>query len=65
MTDDAPDIARLKLRAEEIGLTALTDAHLRQLMRATSEAGRRKSQLETELSIFDEPAHVFRADEET
>ena len=64
MSDDTTEIAKLKLRAEEVGLTALTDEHLRQLLRATSEAGRRKSQLAMELSISDEPAHVFRAGEE-
>lgn len=46
--------------AAEIGLTRLTDEHLRQLLRATKTARERRAALPTEsITPADEPAHVF------
>ena len=64
MSTDSTDLDTLKQRAEEIGLTKLTYAHLEQLARATRSAQQRKEQLRLDLVMADEPAHVFRLDEE-
>lgn len=53
------DLTDLKRRAEAAGLTCLTEAHLRQLERATAKSRGLKANLTIELSIADEPAHVF------
>ena len=59
MASTEQELAQLKERAEAAGLTCLTDAHLEQLKRATESIRKRKAQLIMELSIADEPAHVF------
>lgn len=53
------DLSDLKQRAAAIGLTRLTDKHLRQLRRATQRSQNNKATLQIELSVADEPAHVF------
>jgi hypothetical protein len=59
MASKEQDLAQLKLRAEAIGLTCLTDAHLEQLQRAAVSIGKRKALLTMPLTVADEPAHVF------
>jgi len=59
MANSEQELAQLKLRAEAIGLTCLTDAHLEQLRRAAISIGKRKAQLTIPLTVADEPAHVF------
>ena len=50
----------MRRMADEIGLTRLTDEHLRQLLRATKVAQQRRLALPTaDLTPADEPAHVF------
>ena len=56
---DANDLKDLKQRAEAAGLTRLTDKHLKQLQRATEGSKRHKTNLKIDLSVADEPAHVF------
>lgn len=56
---DNDDLGDLNLRAAAIGLTRLSDKHLRQLQRATERSRNNKATLQTELSVADEPAHVF------
>ncbi|MGZ8155481.1 MAG: hypothetical protein ACXWUK_09300 [Burkholderiales bacterium] len=52
------DVRRM---AAEIGLTRLTDAHLRELLRATQTARARRATLRiATLGPADEPAHVYR-----
>lgn len=47
--------------ATEIGMTRLTDEHLKQLLRATNVARARRAALPLgEITPTDEPAHVFR-----
>ena len=49
--------------AAEAGLTRLTDDHLRELLRATRLAHKRRAAMpRAELTPADEPAHVFRLD---
>ena len=61
---DKKDLQSLKDRAAAIGLTNLTDRHLEQLARATASADKRKEQLTIELSVADEPSHVFSLEED-
>jgi hypothetical protein len=56
---DTDDLKELKQRAEAAGLTRLTDKHLKQLQRATQRSRQHKSNLQTDLSVADEPAHVY------
>lgn len=56
---DNDDLGDLKQRAAAIGLTRLTDQHLRQLQRATERSRNNKATLQIELAVADEPAHVF------
>ena len=56
---DTDDLKELKQRAEAVGLTRLTDKHLEQLKRATAGSKRHKANLKVELSVADEPAHVY------
>jgi len=56
---DSDDLSKLRRRAEAVGLTRLTDDHLRQLQRGTAANQRHKANLKVELSVADEPAHVF------
>jgi hypothetical protein len=53
------DLSDLKQRAEAIGLTRLSDKHLQQLQRATARSRSNKANLQIELTVADEPAHVF------
>jgi hypothetical protein len=53
------DLSTLKQRAEAAGLTKLTDKHLQQLQRATAARARSKANLTVDLTVADEPAHVF------
>lgn len=49
--------------AVEAGLTQLTDAHLRELLRAAQTARARRATLPTgDIVPADEPAHVYCAD---
>ena len=49
--------------AADIGLTRLTDEHVRQLLRATKTAQQRRAALPTaDLTPADEPAHVYLID---
>ncbi len=57
--NDTDDLKDLKQRAEAAGLTHLTDKHLKQLQRATQRSRQHKSNLRIDLSVADEPAHVF------
>jgi len=46
--------------AADIGMTRLTNGHLRELLRATRAARARRASLRTDtLTHADEPAHVF------
>ena len=56
---DANELAALRARAEAVGLTRLTDAHIEQLKRATEGSARHKSNLTVEVAVADEPAHVY------
>jgi hypothetical protein len=64
MTQDigADEIRRM---AAEIGLTRLTEEHLRALARATQTAKARAAKLPfADLGYADEPAHVFTLERE-
>jgi hypothetical protein len=65
MADDGFDLEELRKRAESIGLTSLSDAHLRQLAKADKAAQERRDRIPTDLHMYDEPAHTFRADGKT
>lgn len=49
----------LKQRAAAIGLTRLSDKHLQQLQRATARSQNNRANIQVELSVADEPAHIF------
>lgn len=59
MAKNDKDLAELKRRAESVGLTRLTEAHLEQLQRATASIGKMKAKLADGLTVADEPAHVY------
>lgn len=59
MMSDREDLSELKQQAESIGLTRLTDKHLKQLQRATQRSRQHRSNLQIDLSVADEPAHVY------
>jgi hypothetical protein len=51
----------IRIKASALGLTLLTDAHLKQLAKAEQSADARRSLLQTgSLVPSDEPAHVYR-----
>ena len=53
-------LEEMRRMAAAIGLTRLSDEHLRQLLRATRTAEQRSAALPTaDLAPADEPAHVF------
>lgn len=56
---DREDLTELKQQAESVGLTRLTDKHLQQLARATQRSRQIRANPKIELSVADEPAHVF------
>ena len=60
---DEITLDEMRRMAAEIGLTRLTDEHLKQLLRATRTAQQRRAALPTAgLTPADEPAHVFLAE---
>lgn len=62
MPDDNT-LDEMRRMAAEIGLTRLSDEHLRQLMRATRTAQQRRAALPTaDITLVDEPAQVFLAE---
>jgi len=61
---DASERDALRRRAESIGLTRLTDAHLDQLESGTSAADRLRRAVPQDLHMYDEPALVFRCGDE-
>jgi hypothetical protein len=63
MAQDDLTLDDVKKMAAEIGLTRLSEEHLRELHRATRVARARRGSLRSsELTYADEPAHVFRLD---
>jgi hypothetical protein len=64
MSDDGIDLDEVKKRATEIGLTNLTDNHLEQLGKADKGTQERLRRIPSDLHMYEEPAHTFRADEE-
>ncbi len=63
MPDDNLTPDEMRKMAAEIGLTALTDEHFQQLLRATKIARARRAVLPVAgLVPADEPAHVYRCD---
>jgi hypothetical protein len=64
MKDDLLTLDEIRGMAAEIGLTRLTDEHLRELLRATTIARARRAALPiATLGPADEPAHVFRLED--
>ena len=61
MMNDKDEITRY---AERFGLTRLTDHHLAQLAKAKTAADGLVDAVPRDLSIYDEPAHTFRAEKE-
>lgn len=56
------NLEALRRMAADIGLTRLTDEHMRELLRATNVARQRRAALPTAgLTPADEPAHVYLA----
>ncbi len=55
----------LRERARALGLGRLTDEHLAQLERATATMRRHIERLPKDLTVADEPAHIFQAKERT
>ena len=64
MGGDGIDLDDVRKRAAEIGLTNLTDKHLEQLAKADQGTQQRLGLIPTDLHAYEEPAHIFRADEE-
>ncbi len=54
----------LKAAAEEIGLTRLEGRQWEELKKALDAKDRLTAGMPAELSLTDEPAHIFRAGEE-
>jgi hypothetical protein len=60
MANEHLSIDDVRKMAADIGMTRLTDAHLRELLRATNAARARRASLHNdELTYADEPSHVF------
>jgi hypothetical protein len=60
MKDDDVTLDEVRNMASAIGMTRLTDEHLRELVRATRAARARRASLKIDvLTPADEPAHVF------
>lgn len=65
MTGDSLTPDEIRKMAAEIGMTRLTDEHVRELLRATAAARARRTALPVAtLGPADEPAHVYRLDAE-
>jgi len=61
MSDDNLSLDEIRRMAAEIGMTRLTEGHLQELLRATRTARTRRAALPfANLTPADEPAHVFR-----
>ena len=61
MSDDNLSLDEIRRMAAEIGMTRLTERHLQELLRATRTARTRRAALPfANLTPADEPAHVFR-----
>ncbi len=56
-------MADIRETARALGLDKLTDAHLVQLERAAANMKRHTDRLPKDLSVADEPAHVYPAQE--
>jgi hypothetical protein len=61
MTDEQET---LQHEAAQIGLTHLSDEHLRQFAKAKAAADRMVRAIPRNLPMAEEPAHTFRASEE-
>jgi hypothetical protein len=59
------DPNELKREADRFGLTNLTDRQMEQFARAKATAEGLVNGVSRDLHMYDEPAHTFRADEET
>ncbi len=55
----------LRERARALGLERLTDEHLAQLERATKNMQRHIDRLPKNLTVADEPAHIFQVKDRT
>jgi hypothetical protein len=53
----------IRERARALGLDKLTDEHLAQLARAAANMKQHIERLPKDLTVADEPAHVFQARE--
>jgi hypothetical protein len=63
MADDTLSLDDIRKMAADIGLTRLTEEHLRQLLVSTRQARSRRDVLPVAgLVPADEPSHVFRLD---
>ncbi len=61
MAEEQPIPDEIRAQAKALGLDRLTDADLRQFMKAAAVAQSRRAVLDTRsLVASDEPAHVYR-----
>ena len=61
MADDTLTLDEIRKMAAEIGLTRLSEEHLKQLLNSTRTARARRAALPVgTLTPADEPSHVFR-----
>ena len=60
----AEDHEALRREAEQCGLTNLSDQHLAQLAKAKASAECLLRAIPRDLNAYQEPAHVYRANEE-
>jgi len=62
MPEEELTLDQIRKMAAEIGMTRLSDEHLKQLLRATKAARARREVLAADLGPADEPAHVYTLD---
>ncbi|HZM44398.1 MAG TPA: hypothetical protein VFC14_06165 [Burkholderiales bacterium] len=62
MPEEELTLDQIRKMAAEIGMTRLSDEHLKQLLRATKAARVRREVLAADLGPADEPAHVYTLD---
>jgi hypothetical protein len=55
----------LRQQATRLGLSQLSETHLAQFARARAAAERMLSRIPRDLHMYEEPAHTYRASEET